>query len=204
MIYKFDSNNLLFKKTNILLKWKLFTFSLFIIIGFLMISATHVMSKKEKLESELKEKERMISLFKEPFKKENYIPDLKECIGFKLNRKEHQKFTSFALKYRDIIDENHVPATLVWWIAYKESRFDSKAQNASSTASGLFGFTDGTWKEMCKIKGFPTSNKNNEDKQVKILITYLNYLYSKYGSWEKSMNEYHGGKYLYPTKFLFK
>ena len=94
--------------------------------------------------------------------------------------------------------------SLVVWIAYKESRFDVKAKNPTSSACGLFGFVDGTWNEMCKLKGVGTEGRFNEDKQVDVLITYLNYLYNREKDWYKVMKAYGGNKIQYPFKFLIK
>ena len=57
---------------------------------------------------------------------------------------------------------------------------------------------------MCKLKGISPEGRYNKDKQVEVLITYLNYLYNRHGDWKTVMKAYHGGSLQYPFNFLVK
>lgn len=46
--------------------------------------------------------------------------------------------------------EHGISPILALQIAFKESSFNPKAHNPSSSAKGLYEFTDGTWKNYCK------------------------------------------------------
>lgn len=210
-MYKFDKENLMFVKTNVLLKHRAIIFVLllsFFLVSFITIEKHKEILNKERIiyEKELviKQKENRIKEIKAPIRKDNYVEDLYKNIGFKLTDKQYKRFSKLALKYKCKLEENHIPATLVWWVAFKESGFDINAKNSTSSAKGMFQFLDGTWNSMCKMKACSKDGRFNEEKQVDIMITYLNYLYGKYGNWEKSMNEYHGGQYQYPVNFLLK
>lgn len=134
-----------------------------------------------------------------------FLKELKENMKCNLSREEEFKLNKLAIKYRSLIDSNHIPHALVWRVAFKESRFNHKAVNLQgSSAKGLFGFINTTWNIMCKRAGMNNSNRFDERKQLLVMIEYLNYLYSKYGNWNSAMKEYHGGKFLYPINFLFK
>jgi hypothetical protein len=163
------------------------------------------------LENQLKEKERIITIMKTPIREDHYVNDLKENILLILSQKEKQefrgkeeRFSELALKYKDEISKAHIPATLVWYIGFKESRFNFKAKNPNSTATGMFGFIDSTWNTMCKRKGVPVKDKYNEEKQVEILIEYLNYQYDINNNWHTVMKKYHGGSLQYQFNFLIK
>ena len=145
-----------------------------------------------------------MSFIKQPIREDTYVEDLYKNIGFKLNASQYERFSELALKYKDDVAEAKIPATLVWYVAFKESRFDVKATNDTSSASGMFQFIDVTWNTICKLSGEKRTGRFDEEKQVRIMLKYLNYLYGKYGSWDKSMEEYHGGVYQYPVNFLFK
>lgn len=203
-VFKYNKEKLDFEVTNVLIKYKVFLTVLLILFGATLTSA--VSYKKEIAEKEriIKEKEERIRLVKEPLRKEFYIQDLYSAIGFKLNRKQFKTFSELALKYRDQIEEAKVPATLVWYIAYKESGFKIDAKNNSSTAQGIFQVLTGTWNEVCKLKGYNFGGRNNEQKQVTVVLDYLNYLYNKSGSWEKVCHNYQGGEIHYNVGFLFK
>ncbi len=96
-------------------------------------------------------------------------------------------------KYKRLINAYKVPHNLLWFIAFKESRLNPKADNRSSSAKGMFQFIDGTWKEMCKKGGKDLKGRLDEAQQVEVMCIYLNYLYEKYGNWERVHNEYVGG-----------
>ena len=204
MLYKFNNESLLFERTYKLLKYKVITTVLLLALGGTLISAMKLVTEKEHLEKVVKQKEKRIALIKAPLREETYVEDLKKNIGFDLTAEQYATFKNLSLKYRNKIEEAKIPATLVWWVSYKESRFDVGAKNKHSTAKGQFQFLEGTWNEMCKLKGTSKRGRFNEEKQVDIMITYLNYLYNKYGNWEQVMKEYHGGNYQYPITFLLK
>lgn len=204
MIYKYNKEKLLFEKTYKLLKYKIVSFILLTCLAGTLISAISLRNKTEELKEIILNKEKRISLIKQPLREETYVQDLYKNIGFKLTPKEYKTFERLSLKYKNKIEDAKVPATLVWWISYKESRFNIEASNNESSAKGQFQFLDGTWDTICKLKGVNKQGRFNEEKQVDILLGYLNYLYNKYGNWSDCMKEYHGGEYQYPVTFLFK
>jgi hypothetical protein len=204
MYYRFNKEKLLFEKTYKVLKYKIVSIILLLCLSGTLLSAITLKSKADVLKQIVKEKEKRISLIKQPLREETYVKDLYNSIGFKLTPKQYKTFERLSLKYKNKIEEAKVPATLVWWIGYKESRFNPEATNKESSAKGQFQFLDGTWNTMCKLKGVSKQGRFDEEKQVDILLTYLNYLYNKYGNWSDSMKEYHGGEYQYPVTFLFK
>jgi hypothetical protein len=210
-LFKFNSDKLTYQKTNILLKYKLIIFLLLLSTFLLSFAVFEVTEHSKKLKQVIVQKDDVIAGkinkiidINEPMRDETYVEDLYKYIGFKLTPQQYERFSYLALKYRKDIEAAKIPATLVWWTAYKESRFDPEQKNLSSTAKGMFQFLDGTWNEVCKMKGYSRDGRFSEEKQVKVMLAYLNYLYGKYGSWGKSMEEYHGGEYQYPITFLFK
>ena len=203
-LYHYDSEALVFRKTNRLLKYRVIVAVLFISFGATLVSAVQFKSEIGEKEKIIREKENRIKQISSPLREEYYVEDLIQAIGHNFTEKEKLQVEDLTLKHREKIEKAKVPMSLVVWIAYKESRFDTKAKNSTSSACGLFGFVDGTWNEMCKLKGVGTEGRFNEDKQVDILITYLNYLYNKHGDWKTVMVKYHGGKLQYPFKFLLK
>ena len=203
-LFHYDSENLVFRKTNRLLKYRIIVAVLFLSVSLLSFVAVKTKAEIGEKERIIKEKENRIKQINSPLREEFYIEDLIEAIGHNFTEKEKLQVEDLALRHREKIEKAKVPMSLVVWIAYKESRFDVKAKNPNSSACGLFGFIDGTWNEMCKLKGVGTEGRFNEDKQVDILITYLNYLYNKHGNWETVMVKYHGGELQYPFKFLLK
>lgn len=203
-LYKYDSEALVYRKTNRLLKYRIIVAVLFISFGATLISAVQFKSEIGEKERIIKEKENRIKQINAPLREEFYIEDLIQAISHNFTEKEKLQVEDLALRHREKIEKAKVPMSLVVWIAYKESRFNPKAKNSESSASGMFQFLDGTWNEMCKLKGVGTEGRFNEDKQVDILITYLNYLYNKHEDWKAVMQSYHGGKLQYPFKFLLK
>jgi len=203
-LFKYDSENLVYKRTNKILKYRVIVAVLFISFGATLISAVQFKSEIGEKEKIIREKENRIKQINSPLREEYYVEDLIQAIGHNFTEKEKLQVEDLALRHREKIEKAKVPMSLVVWIAYKESRFDIKAKNPASTACGLFGFVDGTWNEMCKLKGVGTEGRFNEDKQVDILITYLNYLYNKHGDWKAVMVKYHGGELQYPFSFLIK
>jgi len=203
-LFHYDSEALVYRKTNRLLKYRIIVAVLFLSFGATLISAVQFKSEISEKERIIKEKENRIKQINSPLREEFYIEDLIEAIGHNFTEKEKLQIEDLALRHREKIEKAKVPMTLVVWIAYKESRFDVKAKNPTSSACGLFGFVYGTWNEMCKLKGVGTEGRFNEDKQVDILITYLNYLYNKHGDWRAVMKAYGGNKLHYPFHFLIK
>ena len=203
-LFKYDSENLVYIRTNKTLKYRIIVAVLFISFGATLVSAVKFKSEIGEKEKIIKEKENRIKQINTPLREETYVEDLYKAIGFKLTEDEFERFSFLALKYRNQIEEAKVPATLVFWVFYKESRFNVKAENNSSTAKGLGQMLDGTWNEMCKMKGYSIDGRFNEQKQVTVTLDYLNYLYERYGSWDKTMEAYAGFKYHYPVNFLLK
>ena len=202
--YKFNKEKLEYELTNVVLKWKSVTLILFLsvfLLSFVTVKTKLEIAEKDKI---IKQKENRLKLIKEPLREETYLEDLHKSIGFNLTKEEYKRFSRLALKYKEQIEEAKVPATLVWWIAYKESRFNIKEENPNSTAKGMYQFLNGTWNEICKMKGYSVDGRFNEQKQVTVMLDYLNYLYNKYGNWEEAVEEYHGGIYHYPVNFLLK
>ena len=203
-MYKYDSENLVYVKTNKLLKYRVIVAVLFLSITFLsFVTAKSHLEIAEK-ENIIKQKENRIKEITAPLREEYYLEDLVSAIGHKFTEKEKLQIEDLSLTYKDRLEEAKIPMTLFIWIAYKESRFDHKAKNPNSSACGLFGFVEGTWNEMCKLKGVSTEGRYNKDKQVEVLITYLNYLYNKHRDWKTVMKQYHGGSLQYPFNFLVK
>ena len=203
-LYHYDSENLVYRRTNKILKYRVIVAVLFISFGATLVSAVQFKSEIGEKEKIIREKENRIKQINSPLREEYYVEDLIQAIGHNFTEKEKLQIEDLALKHREKIEKAKVPMSLVVWIAYKESRFDIKAKNPTSSACGLFGFVDGTWNEMCKLKGVGTEGRFNEDKQVDVLITYLNYLYNQEKDWKTVMVKYHGGKLQYPFKFLIK
>jgi hypothetical protein len=186
-LYKYDSDNLVYIRTNKLLKYR-FIVGILVLSVFLLSFVT-AKTKIEIAEKEniIKQKENRIKEITTPLREDVYIEDLIQAIGHNFTEKEKLQVEDLALTYKEKLEKAKIPMSLMIWIAYKESRFDHKAQNTESTAKGLFQFVDGTWEEMCKLKGVSTEGRFNKDKQVDILITYLNYLYSKHADLYKVM-----------------
>ena len=205
--YKFNQDTLLFEEDNRLIKYKklfiLFLFCCVITSSVFIVFAAKKAKTETKLSEIISEKQQIIEQIKEPLREDNYVEDLYKAIGFKLTPQQYKTFSYLSLKYRNQIENAKVPATLVWWICYKESGFNINAKNSTSSAHGLFQFVSGTYKSMCKLEG-KNYNDKSEQTQVTIMLTYLNYLYNRNPSWEKVVDNYCGGKAHYPSNFLFK
>lgn len=115
---------------------------------------------------------------------------------------EEKRLKHLYFKYKDLINAYKVPHNLVWYKAFKESRLNPNAKNNSSSAKGMFQFIDETWKVMCKKGGLNVAGRLNEAQQVEVMCIYLNYLYDKYGNWERVHNEYCGGVLTYSVPKL--
>lgn len=204
MLYRFDKESLLFKKSYQLIKYRIVLSITLLLFAGTLISAISVTKEKQKLQTILEQKEQRLKFINTPLRENRYLEDVVESIGYNFAQKEIKKINIFISNYRNIIEESQIPITMVIWIAYKESNFNYKAKNKLSSSKGMFGFIDSTWNSMCKLKGVGTEGRYNEKKQVEILITYLNYLYNRHKDWEKVMRCYQGQQQLYPTNFLFK
>ena len=152
----------------------------------------------------IKEKEEEILKAKVKIKTENYVENITNKIGHKFTKSEIRQIEEFTDSYREVVEEARIPMSLVIWIAYKESNFNHLAKNPKSSASGLFGFIDGTWNSMAKIGGVSNSGRYDKDKQVKMLTIYLNYLYRKEKDWKAVLVAFSGGELQYSVKFLDK
>lgn len=203
-LYKFNKDSLLFEKSNKIIKYKIIVSVLVCFLLFLCSFSAEKILKEKELISVITKKDNRIKQIINPIREETYVEDLYKAIGFKLNKKQYNKFSTLALKYRNSIEQAKVPATLVWWIAYKESGFNVNAKSSKSTAKGQFQFVDATWNSSCKMAGEKIDGRFNEQKQVRIMLVYLNYLYNKHKDWKLSVNEYHGGVYQYHVNFLLK
>ena len=208
IVYKFNQDTLLFEEDNRLVKYRklfiLFLCCCIVISSVFIVFAIKKAKKERQLSEIIIEKQQIIEQIKEPLREDNYVEDLYKAIGFKLAPQQYKTFSYLSLKYRNQIEDAKVPATLVWWICYKESGFNINAKNSTSSASGISQMINSTWDFCCKLNGEDNSGRFNEEKQVRITLVYLNYLYNKYGNWKQSMNEYHGGVYHYPVNFLLK
>ena len=211
MYYTFNKDSLLFEHSSKLKEYKILNISFLILLLISLMSLTSLQNNISKLEGQLKEKERIIEIMRTPIREDYYLEDLKNNLFLIFSSAEKEEFKSkeerfnkLALKYKDKLSKAHIPATLVWYIGFKESRYDYKAKNPNSTATGMFGFIDETWDTMCKRKGVPVKDKYNEEKQVEILIEYLNYQYGINNNWHTVMKKYHGGSLQYQFNFLIK
>ena len=201
-LYTYNKKTLLFEKFHI--PYKAFTVLIFcgIILFTVNVKLYFQIAEKDRI---IAEKNKLIEEIKTPLGKSyDYITDLHKTIGFDLTDDEFLRFKGLANKYRGQIESAKVPATLVWYIAYRESRFIHTAKNDKSTAKGLFQFVDNTWNEVCKIKGYSKDSRFDADKQIKVMLDYLNIQYEKHKDWNKVVESYHGGRKLYDIKFLLK
>jgi hypothetical protein len=127
--------------------------------------------------------------------------DFRKSLPITLTQDQEKRLHYLYFKYKHVIELHHVPANLVWYIAFKESNFKTTVQNNNSSAKGMFQFIDLTWNNMCKRGGLNTSGRNHEDKQVKVMCIYLDYLFDKYHDWKKVHEEYCGGVINYTLPY---
>jgi hypothetical protein len=139
----------------------------------------------------------------ENFKKDSNVEYsiFRKSINVQLSEFKEKKLRHLYFKYKQLISNHNIPANLVWYIAIKESNLDVNAKNPKSSATGLFQFINSTWKEMCKRGGMDISGRFNEEKQVKVMLTYLDFLYNKYGNWKDVHKEYVGNVIMYKLPY---
>ena len=139
----------------------------------------------------------------ENFKKDSNVEYsiFRKSINVQLSEFKEKKLRHLYFKYKQLISNHNIPANLVWYIAIKESNLDVNAKNPKSSATGLFQFINSTWKEMCKRGGMDISGRFNEEKQVKVMLFYLDFLYNKYGNWKDVHKEYVGNVIMYKLPY---
>jgi hypothetical protein len=187
----------LFKKTTIGL-----------IISFLVI-VLYFNSEAQKHKDTIKYQEAKIKdlnlkiSYLENFKKDSNVEYsiFRKSINIQLSEFKEKKLRYLYFKYKQLISNHNIPANLIWYIAIKESNLDVNAKNPKSSATGLFQFINSTWKEMCKRGGMDISGRFNEEKQVKVMLTYLDFLYNKYGNWKDVHKEYVGNVIMYKLPY---
>jgi len=199
-MYSYNPKTLQFEPNN---TWKRLIFVIVILLAILFMILTSTISKSNiiyKLENYTKKQTKIINVLQnKPKDKEAEYISFRESLGNYIDPtpKEESKLKHLYFKYRDLINAYKVPHNLVWYKAFKESRLDHTAKNSSSSAKGMFQFIDETWKAMCKKGGLNLPGRMNEAQQVEVMCIYLNYLYDKYGNWERVHNEYCGGVITY-------
>ena len=127
--------------------------------------------------------------------------DFRRCLPLKLTLNEEKRLNYLYFTYKNLIEKHHCPHNLIWYIAYKEGRFNTNSKNSISSAKGMFQFINGTWNNMCKRGGMDVFGRNNEIKQVKVMCIYLDYLFDKYKDWTKVHKEYCGGVIMYKLPY---
>jgi hypothetical protein len=179
-----------------------------LIISFLVI-VLYFNSEAQKHKDTIKYQEAKIKdlnlkiSYLENFKKDSNVEYsiFRKSINIQLSEFKEKKLRYLYFKYKQLISNHNIPANLVWYIAIKESNLDVNAKNPKSSATGLFQFINSTWKEMCKRGGMDISGRFNEEKQVKVMLTYLDFLYNKYGNWKDVHKEYVGNVIMYKLPY---
>ena len=179
-----------------------------LIISFLVI-VLYFNSEAQKHKDTIKYQEAKIKdlnlkiSYLENFKKDSNVEYsiFRKSINIQLSEFKEKKLRYLYFKYKQLINNHNIPANLVWYIAIKESNLDVNAKNPKSSATGLFQFINSTWKEMCKRGGMDISGRFNEEKQVKVMLTYLDFLYNKYGNWKDVHKEYVGNVIMYKLPY---
>ena len=181
---------------------KLILLLIFLIIGLCLLLSSAISKNKmiSQLEEQTKKQHKIINVLQNKTKDstEEYLC-FRESLDKAINptKQEEKRLKDLYFKYKDLINAYKVPHNLVWYKAFKESRLNPNAKNSSSSAKGMFQFIDETWKVMCKKGGLNLPGRMNEAQQVEVMCIYLNYLYDKYGNWERVHNEYCGGVITY-------
>jgi hypothetical protein len=179
-----------------------------VIISFLVI-VLYFNSEAQKHKDTIKYQEAKIKdlnlkiSYLENFKKDSNVEYsiFRKSINIQLSEFKEKKLRHLYFKYKQLINNHNIPANLVWYIAIKESNLDVNAKNPKSSATGLFQFINSTWKEMCKRGGMDISGRFNEEKQVKVMLFYLDFLYNKYGNWRDVHKEYVGNVIMYKLPY---
>ena len=179
-----------------------------VIISFLVI-VLYFNSEAQKHKDTIKYQEAKIKdlnlkiSYLENFKKDSNIEYsiFRKSINVQLSEFKEKKLRYLYFKYKQLINNHNIPANLIWYIAIKESNLDVNAKNPKSSATGLFQFINSTWKEMCKRGGMDISGRFNEEKQVKVMLFYLDFLYNKYGNWRDVHKEYVGNVIMYKLPY---
>jgi hypothetical protein len=179
-----------------------------IIISFLVI-VLYFNSEAQKHKDTIKYQEAKIKdlnlkiSYLENFKKDSNVEYsiFRKSINIQLSEFKEKKLRHLYFKYKQLINNHNIPANLIWYIAIKESNLDVNAKNPKSSATGLFQFINSTWKEMCKRGGMDISGRFNEEKQVKVMLFYLDFLYNKYGNWRDVHKEYVGNVIMYKLPY---
>ena len=98
-----------------------------------------------------------------------------------------EKIERVAWKYK-------VDSDLALAVARAESNFDPKAKNPLSTASGIFQFLDGTFKQFC-LKSYSLTNsmaeKNDPDIQIECAMRMIS---------EGGLSHWYASQHLWKTK----
>jgi hypothetical protein len=179
-----------------------------VIISFLVI-VLYFNSEAQKHKDTIKYQEAKIKdlnlkiSYLENFKKDSNVEYsiFRKSINVQLSEFKEKKLRHLYFKYKQLINNHNIPANLIWYIAIKESNLDVNAKNPKSSATGLFQFINSTWKEMCKRGGMDISGRFNEEKQVKVMLFYLDFLYNKYGNWKDVHKEYVGNVIMYKLPY---
>ncbi len=179
-----------------------------VIISFLVI-VLYFNSEAQKHKDTIKYQEAKIKdlnlkiSYLENFKKDSNVEYsiFRKSINIQLSEFKEKKLRHLYFKYKQLINNHNIPANLIWYIAIKESNLDVNAKNPKSSATGLFQFINSTWKEMCKRGGMDISGRFNEEKQVKVMLFYLDFLYNKYGNWRDVHKEYVGNVIMYKLPY---
>jgi hypothetical protein len=193
-LYYYDRDSLTFKKGKWINGLYLSLILNMLIIAGLLSNNVSVNMKYTNMLSILKQKEKTIKhLEVKSQDSATEYTDFRRSLPLKLTLKEEKRLNHLYFTYKSLIDKHHCPHNLLWYIAFKESRLNLNAKNSSSSAKGMFQFIDGTWTAMCKRGGMDILNRYSEEKQVKIMCIYLDFLFEKYKDWQLVHKEYTGG-----------
>jgi hypothetical protein len=181
---------------------KIILIIIFLLIGLCLTLSSAISKNKmiSQLEAKSKTQHKIINVLQnKPKDSAEEYKFFRSSLGKSIDptKQEENRLKHLYFKYKDLINAYKVPHNLVWYKAFKESRLNPNAKNGVSSAKGMFQFIDQTWKGMCKKGGLNLLGRMNEAQQVEVMCIYLNYLYDKYGNWERVHNEYCGGVITY-------
>lgn len=201
-LYYYDSESLTFEKGKWLNGLYLsFLLNILIIAG-LFSNNVSINMKYANVLNILKQKEKTIKhLEVKSQDSATEYADFRRSLPLHLTLKEEKRLHNLYFTYKPLIDKHHCPHNLIWYIAYKEGRFNTTSKNPTSSAQGMFQFINGTWNNMCKRGGMDIGGRYNEAKQVKVMCIYLDYLFDKYKDWKKVHSEYCGGVIVYKLPY---